>query len=170
MRLSPLLVAAFLLPSLARASDSRSKAKASDRDPVECSVEAEGNDRVAKGHDVVVSAGEHVDNAVAVDANVIVRSGAHVKSALALHGSVTVEPGAELSGSVVAIGGKVQVAKEAHVSGGTLALDGREGLHLQGDDGKDLDVSLSFDGKSLAQEILEPLIAGIHRCKVTQTR
>jgi hypothetical protein len=165
MRPSLLLAAALLLAPLAHAEDRDGK----EHDNVECSIDASGKDRVAKGHDVVVNAGELVEDAVAVDGNVVVRKGAHVKSALALHGSVTVEAGAQVEDSVVAIGGKVKVDPSAHVAGSSIALDDKDGLHLRSDDGEDLDVAINIGGKSLAQKVLEPIIAGIHRCRITRS-
>lgn len=166
MRLSPFVLAAFVLTPVAFAAD----ASSGEQDHVDCTVDAKGNDRVAKGRDVVVQAGETVDDAVAVDGNVIIRSGAHVKSALALHGSVTVEAGAIVDGAVVAIGGRAHVDPGAKVKQGTLALDKHHGLQIRGDDGKSLDVSVNLGGSNLADEMLKPMIASIHRCRVIESR
>jgi len=95
----------------ASTQDAGAGAPPSDR----CIIEATKDDRVAKGKDVIVNAGERVEDAIAVEGNVYVRRGARVKQAIALHGSVIVEAGARVTGSVVAIGGRITVSPDAQV-------------------------------------------------------
>jgi NDP-sugar pyrophosphorylase family protein len=129
-----------------------------------CMVEAKKGDRVAKGEDVVIASGERVGDAVAVEGNVIVRSGGQVKSAVALHGSVTLESGAHVTDSVIALGGKIKVSKGAKVDGSRISLD--DSLHIVGDDGDDVNIGINVGGKSLARELLKPLLAKFHDCGV----
>jgi NDP-sugar pyrophosphorylase family protein len=131
----------------------------------QCKITANKGDRVRKGGDVVVKAGEVVEDAVAVEGNVIVKSGATVKSAMALHGSVIVEDGATVKEGVVSVGGKTLVSKTASVGQGQLSLDA-SGLRLVSDDGHELEISAAFGGKSMARELLKPILAKLHDCDV----
>jgi UDP-3-O-[3-hydroxymyristoyl] glucosamine N-acyltransferase len=117
---------------------------------------------------VVVSAGELVEDAVAIEGNVIVKAGATVKSAMALHGSVTVEDGATVRGSVIVLGGQARVAKSAKVGESQIVLD-HSSLRVVEHDGHAVELSASFAGQSLAQAILQPILAKLHGC-VVETR
>jgi NDP-sugar pyrophosphorylase family protein len=129
-----------------------------------CRIEAGKNDEVIKGADLIIEGKTTVERAVAVEGNVIIRPGASVKDAMALRGSVTVEAGATVHGSAIAVGGKVKVAPGGRVEGSQIALD--DSLRIVGDDGKDVRISLSVGGKSLAKELLKPLLEKIHDCGV----
>ncbi len=159
MRHVPLLLVCLSVGG-ASATDGGTRASSSDR----CIIEAKKNDRVAKGKDVVVNAGEQVEDAVAVEGNVYVRRGARVKQAIALNGSVTIEAGARVTGSVLAIGGKVHVSPDAEVEGSQLSLD--DGLRIVGETGREIRVNASLDGKNLAHEILKPMIEKFRHCGV----
>jgi len=132
--------------------------------PDRCIIEAKKYDRVAKGKDVIVEAGDHVEDAIAVEGNVYVRRGARVKQAIALHGSVIVEAGARVTGSVVAIGGRITVSPDAQVEGSQLSLD--DGLRIVGETGRELQINASLDGVNLAREILKPMLEEFHDCGV----
>lgn len=162
------LLSATAVAALSLALPLTSWAKDTARSHVDCDIHGGKNDLMAKGKDVVVEAGKKVDDAVAVDGNVIVRKGARVRQAVALHGSVTVEAGAHVDDSAVAIGGKVKVANGGHVGGSQVSVD--QGLHVVGEDGQDLNLSLSIDGKGLADTILAQVLEKTHSCRVTSDR
>lgn len=134
-------------------------------DLAKCHITADKGDRVRKGGDVVVKAGETVGDAIAVEGNVIVKSGATVKSALALHGSVIVEDGATVNGSVVAFGGQALVSKTAKVAEGQVAMDGTS-LKIVSDEGQDVEISAAFGGKNIAELLLKPVLEKLHDCEV----
>src|SRR4051794_27480223 len=130
----------------------------------DCHVDAGPNDRVAKGHDVVIGENEWAESAVAIEGNVIIRKGAHVKNAVALHGSVTVEAGAIVDESVVAFGGKTRIDPAAQVKGSVVALD--KGLHIRSDEGKDFSININVDGESLGRKILNSVLKDLDQCVV----
>jgi hypothetical protein len=155
--LAPLALV-FAFPAAAQDSG-RSKANLDH-----CVVEAKKGDRVAKGEDVVVASGESVEDAVAVEGNVYVRGGAKAKNAIALYGSVSVDSGGRVAETAMALGGKVKVASGGKVEGSRISLD--EALHIAAENGTDVNVALSVGGKSLARELLKPMLAKFHDCGV----
>ncbi|MFZ5441559.1 MAG: hypothetical protein ACOZQL_16245 [Myxococcota bacterium] len=130
----------------------------------ECTIEAGPNDVVKKSGDVVIEAGQVVEDAIAVDGAVIIKKGARVKSAVSLHGSVTIEGGARVEKTALAIGGRVTVAPDARVEG-VVEINDR-GLRVRGSDGDDVDLSLSWGGKSLGQRIADEALTKVRNCKV----
>lgn len=131
----------------------------------ECHVEAGPNDVVKKTGDVVITEGQVVEDAIALDGKVIVKKGATVKNAVSFHGDVQIEDGATVTKSALTIGGSVKVAKGATVKS-TIEISDR-GLRLRGEDGKDVDVNLSFNGKSLGQTIADEALAKMKNCRIT---
>jgi hypothetical protein len=140
---------------------------AEDSVNIDCTVNADKDDLVVKGKDLIVEGGRVYKDAIAVDGNVILKKGARVKSAVALHGSVTVEAGAQVLDSVVAVGGGVKVEKGGRVKGSRVWID--NGIHVVGEDGKDLDINLTVDGKSLGETIIASALKDIRACKIVAT-
>jgi NDP-sugar pyrophosphorylase family protein len=130
----------------------------------ECRIDAGPNDVVKKTGDVIIEAGQNVEDAIALDGKVIIKNGAKVKSAVSFHGSVIVEDGAKVTKTALAVGGIVTVAKGATVKN-TLELSER-GLKLRGDDGDDIDVNINIGGKSLGQRIADEALAKMKNCKI----
>lgn len=157
------LLLGLLLPLAVHAEDKR---PGTSHDNLHCDIQAEPGDRVSKGADVTVQAGERVENVVAVDGNVFVKRGASVKNAVALHGNVTLEAGARVRESALAFGGKVNVDKDATVKGSVLALG--DGIELRSDSGHEAKFKLQIDGQDIGQRLAEALLSEIKACRVTQ--
>ncbi len=153
-RLVPLLALLALCPTLAHAWGKKD----------DCVIQAEEGDVVARGKDVVVEAGQHVNDAVAIDGNVIIRKGAHAKSAVAINGSVTIESGAKVTGSAISFGGKVTVAPDAKVEGSRLVLG--EGIKVRGENGNDFSLNLSIGGEQLGDLIAGKVAAMARNCRI----
>lgn len=130
----------------------------------DCRVEAGPNDVVKKSGDVVITEGQVVEDAIAIDGRVVVKKGAVVKNAVAFHGDVVVEEGARVSKSALSIGGSVKVAKGASVNGTVEISD--KGLRVRGEDGDDVDVNVVIGGKSLGQRIADEALVKLKNCKV----
>lgn len=134
----------------------------------ECRVEAGPNDVVKKTGDVVIEAGQVVEDAIALDGTVTIKSGAKVKSAVSFHGNVIIEDGASVKKSALAIGGTVKVAKGGKVNNSIEISD--KGLKVRGDDGDDVDLNLIVGGKSLGQRIADEALAKMKNCKITAAK
>lgn len=85
-----------------------------------------GSERVVMGGDVVVEAGEVVDEAVAVGGSVLVR-GRVEGDAVAVGGSVHVEDGGVVEGEIVAVGGEVIVEPGGQALGDRVNVGGAVG-------------------------------------------
>lgn len=124
-----------------------------------CKIEVGASDRVAQDANLVVSGGDHLDNAVAIRGDVVVKRGAKVRQAVAVGGSVVVEEGADIAEDAVALGGDVRVARGARVGKDAIALGGQvrapEGATIGG---SRVGLAIEAGGSSLAAKILE----GIH--------
>jgi hypothetical protein len=129
-----------------------------------CVINPGKGDRAAKGKDVVVEAGEKIEDAVAVDGSVFVKNGGEVKNAMALHGNIVVEAGARVRGNAIAVGGKITIVPGARLEGSQISLD--RALNIVGDNGSSVKVSASLGGKGLAREILKPILDKLKDCDV----
>jgi UDP-3-O-[3-hydroxymyristoyl] glucosamine N-acyltransferase len=129
-----------------------------------CHVEAGPHDVVKKSGDVIIEAGQVVEDAIAVDGKVILKKGAVVKSAVAFHGDVVIEDGAKVTKSALSIGGAVKVAKGAVVNS-TIEISDK-GLRVHGEDGDDVDVNIVIGGKSLGQRIADEALSKMKDCKI----
>ena len=134
-----------------------------------CTFTANKGDRILKGADVVVKAGETIEDAIAIDGNVVVKSGGSVKSAIALHGSVIVEDGATVRESVVAIAGKTLVSKTAKVAESQVELDDKA-LWIMPTDGDKVEISASVAGENLSKLFLKPILEKVHDCDITAAK
>jgi len=150
-------------PALAFLAFCPTPALASDKSN-DCVIDVQEGDVVARGKDVVVEPGQHVNDAVAIDGNVIVRRGAHAKSAVAVNGSVTIESGAKVTGSAISFGGKVNVASDAKVDGSRLVLG--DGIKLKGENGTDFSLNLSIGGENLGQLLAAKLAGAARHCRI----
>lgn len=131
-----------------------------------CTVEAGPNDVVKKTGDVVITAGQQVEDAIALDGNVFVEKGASVKSAVSFHGDVLVEEGASVSKTALSMGGKVRVTKGATVKS-SLEVSKR-GVRLRGEDGADVKLDFTINGKSLAQLIADEAMSKMKGCRLVE--
>lgn len=132
----------------------------------ECHITVGKHDVVKRTGDVVIEAGQVIEDAIALSGRVIIKSGAKVKSAISLSGAVVVEDGAVVTDTVLAMGGTVTVGKGAFVKN-VLELDKEHGLRLRSDDGDDFTFNISIGGKSLAQRIVEEATVKVKDCVVT---
>lgn len=130
----------------------------------DCVVSAGPHDRVSRGKTVVVEAGESLENAVAIDGDVILRKGARVKSAVAVNGNLVLESGAKVTGTAAAFGGKIEVASGAKISGSRLQLS--DGIHIRGENGKDIGLALSVGGQDLSNLLLAKLVEKARSCRI----
>ena len=134
----------------------------------ECQVDAGPNDVVKKKGDVIIEAGQTVEDAISLDGMVVIKSGAKVKSAVSFHGSVVVEDGATVKETALAVGGIVTVSKNAKVK--SVVEVSERGIRVRGDDGDDIDVNLKIAGKSLGQRIADEALVKMKNCKITASR
>jgi hypothetical protein len=132
-----------------------------------CEVKAGPHDVVKQKGDLVIEAGQVVEDAIAVDGRVTVKTGAQVKSAVSLHGDVVVEAGATVTKTAFALGGQVREAKGSHVADVLDISDA--GVRLRGESGTSFSLNLVIDGKSLGQRLVEEAVAKTKKCQVTQT-
>lgn len=130
----------------------------------ECKIEAGPNDVVKKTGDVVIEAGQQVEDVIALEGLVTIKRGAKVKSAISLHGSVVIEDGATVSKSAVSIGGTVKRGKGATVNSTVEISDA--GLRVRGDDGDDLDLNIVIGGKSLGQRVADEALVKLKNCRI----
>lgn len=134
---------------------------------VRCDVDVGAGDRLVREGDLIVQAGEVVNDAIALHGDVIVRKGAVVHgSAIALEGSVRLEDGAQVAKSALAFSGKVQLAPSAHVAGSTVAVSREGTLELVGEDGDGLTLTFSGDPGGLGRKVLDEVLAGVHACRI----
>jgi hypothetical protein len=131
-----------------------------------CTVEAGPNDVVKKTGDIVVTAGQLVEDAIALDGNVFIEKGATVKNAVAFHGDVQVEEGATVTATALSMGGKVRVAKGATVKG-SMEISKR-GVRLRGEDGGEVKLDFAINGKSLAQTIADEATSKMKGCRLVE--
>lgn len=129
-----------------------------------CEIQVGPNDVFKKSGDLTIEAGQTVEDAFALDGKVIVKKGAKVKSAISFHGDVVVEDGAKVTKTALAIGGAVKAAKGADVNSSIELSD--KGVRIRGEDGGDVDVNLSVNGKSLGERIAEEALAKTKNCRV----
>lgn len=134
----------------------------------ECKVEAGPNDVVKKTGDVIIEAGQLVEDAIALDGTVIIKSGARVKNAVSFHGSVLVEDGARVTKTALSIGGTVKAAKGSTVN--SVVEISEKGLRVRGDDGNDVDLNIVISGKSLGQRIADEALVKMKGCRIVATR
>lgn len=120
-----------------------------------CDLEITGRDELVRSGDIVVGAGEHPREIVALSGSVRVKAGAAVEDVVALGGSVIVESGATVKGDATAVGGDVRLEKGARVEGSATTVGGKllvaDGAVLQGDR---TSVVAEVNGESLAQHVL----------------
>lgn len=133
------------------------------KDGKECHLTVGPNDVVKRSGDVVVEAGQVVENAVALDGTVRLRRGAVVKTALAVKGDVVVEDGAEVTETALSLGGAVKVKKGGTVKGSTIQLK-EGGLRIKGDSGSKVSGDLVVDGESLSTKLLAGILGSIEGC------
>ncbi len=131
----------------------------------ECHLTVGPNDVVKRTGDVVVEAGQVVENALALEGSVRVKKGAVVKTAVAVRGDVVVEAGGEVSDTAVSLGGAVTVKKGGTVKGSTLQLQ-EGGLKVRGDSGKRVVGNLTIDGESLSGKLLAGILGSLEGCRV----
>lgn len=134
----------------------------------ECVVDAGPHDVVKKTGDVIIEAGQIVEDAIALDGMVIVKNGAKVKNAISFHGSVLIDIGGEVTQTALAIGGKVKVIKGG--SAKSVVEISEKGLRVRGDDGDDLDLNIVIGGKSLGQRIADEALAKMKNCQIVATK
>lgn len=132
----------------------------------ECTIETHKNDRVAKGRDLVVEEDAVVEDVVVIDGDVTLRKGVRARTVMVLHGSITLEPGVNVSDGLIAVGGVLHVDKSAVVKGSRISI--KNGVHVRGDEGEKLDLNISFNGKSLARELLKPMLEKFHDCQLVE--
>lgn len=132
-----------------------------------CTITAGPHDVVSKRGDVVIEAGQVVEDAIAVDGKVTIKKGATVKSAVSMNGAVVVEDGATVTDAVVAIGGVAVVGKKASVQN-VIELSAEHGLRLRGSEGDGFSFNFTIDGKSLGQRIVEEATSKVKGCKVNK--
>jgi hypothetical protein len=128
-----------------------------------CTVSVGPADVVKKAGEVVIEAGQVVDNAIALDGAVRVRRGAVVKTAVAVKGDVVVEDGGQVTETALALGGAVKVRPGGRVQGSTVQLK-EGGLRLHGKEGHQLSGDLSVDGESLSTKLLVALVGSLRDC------
>lgn len=130
----------------------------------DCKIEAGPHDVVKKTGDVVIEAGQQVEDAIAVEGLVTIKRGAKVKSAISLHGNVVIEDGATVTKSAVSIGGTVKLGKGATVNNTVEISDA--GLRVRGDDGNDIDLNIVIAGKSLGQRVADEALSKLKNCRI----
>jgi hypothetical protein len=129
-----------------------------------CTVSVGPADVVKKTGEVVIEAGQVVDNAIALAGAVRVRRGAVVKTAVAVKGDVVVEDGGEVTETALALGGSVRVRRGGLVKGSTVQLKAG-GLRIEGGDhGGKVSGDLSVDGESLSTKLLVALVGSLQDC------
>jgi hypothetical protein len=129
-----------------------------------CTLQQGKDDLVVVGKDAVIEPGQRATNVLVIDGNVTVKRGARVKTVFVSNGDATIERGATVDGSVLVVGGKAKVARKQDVRKGIITVD--DGLHIVGDDGKGLDLNLSFDGESLGHRIVSEVAKEMRGCAV----
>ena len=134
----------------------------------ECKISEGPNDIVKKTGDIVVQAGQYVEDAIALDGTITIKKGAMVKSAIAFHGNVVVEDGAKVSMSALSIGGTVKAANGSRVKNQIEISE--KGLRIRGTDGEDLDLNLVIGGKSMGQRIADEALAKMKNCKISSKK
>jgi len=130
----------------------------------DCVVTAGPHDRVSRGKDVVVEAGESLENAVSLDGDVILRRGARVKSAVAVNGNLVLEAGSKVTGTAAAFGGKIKIGPGAKISGSRLQLSDR--IELRGENGQDVGLQLSIGGHDLSTLLVSKLVEKARSCRI----
>jgi UDP-3-O-[3-hydroxymyristoyl] glucosamine N-acyltransferase len=128
-------------------------------DNVDCHIKREKDDRVARGSDVVVAAGDKVHDAIAINGNVVIKAGAHVRNAMAVGGNVTVEDGAQVDGDVAVVKGAAKVGPKATVKGSRFELNGDVKV-----EGEALDVHLN--GANLTEKVTTAVLDELKNCKI----
>jgi len=162
--LAAALLALTLVAAPAGAKD-KVRDQDAEKDKERCHLSVGPHDVVKKSGDVVVEAGQVVENAVALQGTVRVRKGAVVKTAMAVKGDVVVEDGGEVRETALSLGGAVRVKKGGVVKGSTLQL--KEGaLSLRGDSGGRVSGDLVVDGESLSTKVLAGILGSLEGCAV----
>jgi NDP-sugar pyrophosphorylase family protein len=128
-------------------------------DSHDCHMKREKDDRVARGSDVVVAAGDKVHDAIAINGNVTIKAGAHVHNALAVGGKVTVEDGAVVDGDVAVVKGSAKVGAKAVVKGSRFELNDQ--VKIEGDS-----LSVNLNGTNLGEKIAGALLSELQNCKI----
>ncbi|MFT3835871.1 MAG: hypothetical protein QM723_02605 [Myxococcaceae bacterium] len=149
MRYSLLLSLSVLVSAPAFAGDSHNS----------CKLKVEKDDRVARGTDVVVSPGDKVHDAIAIDGNVTIKAGAHVRNAIAAGGTVTIEDGALVDGDVAVVKGKVKISPKAVVKGSRIELS--HSLKVEGDD-----IDVHINGTNIADKIATVVLDELKDCQI----
>ena len=134
---------------------------------VECTLDRDPDDVVAKGRDVTIERGQIVKDVVVVDGNVLIKKGASVKTILVTNGNITLESGATVRESIINIGGTPKIALGATVKGSRIVVN--DGVHLQGDEGGTFDVNLKVDGQPIGEKILAEVLKELRGCKVVDS-
>lgn len=124
-----------------------------------CKMKVEKDDRIARGSDVVVDAGDKVHDAIAINGNVTIKAGAHVHNAMAAGGTVTVEDGAVVDGDVAVVKGKAKIAAKAVVKGSRIEL--ARSLKVSGND-----VDVHINGTNLADTIATAVLDELKDCQI----
>lgn len=148
----------LLLPLATPAADSND----------DCVVTVEPDDLFVQDRDLVVPAGRHYADAVALRGDVVVAKGAHVKQAVALGGNVVVEDGAVVDEDAVAIGGDVRVVGGGRVGSDAVSIGGHVAARAAQVRGNTVALGLAWGGASLEGKILEE-IAAKGRCVVRRS-
>jgi hypothetical protein len=130
----------------------------------DCVVSVGPKDRVSRGKTVVVEAGESLEDAMALDGDVILRRGARVKSAVAVNGNVILEADSKITGTAASFGGEIRVAPGAKIAGGRLQLS--DGVQIQGESGKDMNLVLSVAGQDISRLLVAKLVEKARNCRI----
>jgi NDP-sugar pyrophosphorylase family protein len=135
---------------------------AAARDPeTSCTVEAGPNDVVRKKGDVVVEAGQALENVIALDGSVTLHKGAHVKTVIALRGDATIEEGATVDESVITVAGRAHV--KGTVSGSRIEVR-RGSIRLVGEKGDSLSGDLTIDDTTLSKLLVDKVLEKVDAC------
>jgi hypothetical protein len=141
---------------------------AGPRTNVECTLDRDPDDIVAKGKDITIEAGQRVKDVIVIDGNVRVKKGASVKTILVTNGTITLEAGARVREHVINIGGTPSIDPKARVKGSRIVVN--EGIHLQGDEGGTFDLNLRVDGRPIGEKILAEVLGELRGCKIVDTQ
>ena len=134
----------------------------------DCVIDSGPNDIVKKSGDIVIEAGQVVEDVITLNGTVTIKSGATVKSAISMHGNVIIEDGGTVKKSALSVGGTVKRSKGSSVNG-TIEISDK-GLKVRGEDGDDVDLNIVIGGKSLGQRIADEALAKLKNCRITAAK
>lgn len=150
-----------LLPVVALAELPRGEASGKKDDS--CTIEAGPRDVVKRTGDVIVTAGQDLEQVIALRGSVTVLKGAKVRTIIAVRGDAIVQGVVEQA--AIAVGGKVKLAPGGVIKGGRVEL-AESDLSLTGKDGEVLKGDLSLDNQSLSQLLYRGLLEKVDACRV----